>query len=287
MTISACVARPSGRRDTRSAALRVTPVIPHDLRRTSRLTLARLALRRRWGWLLGAAVLLAVGAFVAAVPWNMLARDARIDAEGARADGEIQILTTAVDAEDRTDYVVKYTVVLPSGGAVWGRGVATKEDWRALRVGDVLAVRYDPAHPETNFPADPRYSLGRVRTPGYAAMISACGLPFLILGGLIVWGLVVRLPAAWHRLLARGASADGTVVAVEPQTDADGDPMPEWRLRYAFRDRFGTEREGETESGPRSLVDGWAAGDAGTVQFDPRDPEASVWLGKGDLAFFR
>ena len=59
---------------------------------------------------------------------------------------------------------------------------------------------------------------------------------------------------------------------VEQNVASDGDAMPEWRLRYAFADRFGTECEGETEWGPAELVDSWAAGDAGTVQFDPRDP---------------
>lgn len=262
-------------------------MISRDLRRTSRLALTRLALRRRRGWLLGALALVAVGGFVAATPWNMLARDAAVDAHGVQADGEVQILTTESDGDGGTDHVVRYTVVLPSGGAVWGRGVADRSDWRALAVGDAIAVRYDPARPETNFPADPRYSLGRVRTPEYAAVISACGLPFLILGGLIGWGLLVRLPGAWHRLLAHGTTAPARVVAVEQNTDADGDATPEWRLRYTFPDRFGAIHDGETEWGPRALVGAWAAGDAGLAQVDPRDPSDSVWLGRGDLAFFR
>lgn len=232
-------------------------------------------------------MLLAFGGLFTVAPWGMLARDARVDAQGLRGQGEIQILTTQHDAEDGTDFVIKYTLVVPSGGAVWGRGVATREDWQALAVGDPIAVHYDPADPATNFPADARYSLGRVRTPGYAAVMSSCGLPLVILGGLITWGLLVRLPGVWHRLLAAGHSAEGTVTAIEQQRDSDGDPMPEWALRYTFRDRFGEVREGETECGPRALFDGWADGDAGIVQFDPRDPDTSVWLGRGDLAFFR
>lgn len=232
-------------------------------------------------------MLLTVGGLFGALPWTMLARDARVDAGGERGQGEIQILRTESDGDGATDHVILYTIVLPSGAAVWGRGVASRSDWQALAVGDAIAVRYDSAEPNTNFPADPRYSLGRVRTPGYAAMISACGLPFAVLGGLIGWGLLVRLPGVWHRLLASGHSADGTVVAVEQNRSADGDVMPEWRLRYTFPGRFDDARDGETEWGPRALVDGWAEGDTGLVRYDPRDPDTSVWLGRGDLSFYR
>lgn len=262
-------------------------MIPRDLRRTSRLSLVLLALRRRWGWLLGATVAGLVGGVFVVAPWGMLARDARIDAEGIRGTGTVQILERESDGDGGTDYVIRYTVALPSGGAVWGRGTASRDDWRALRVGDELAVRYDAAGPRDNFPADARYSLGRVRTPGFAAMISACGLPFVIVGGLIGWGLLVRLPAAWHRLLAHGTTAEGCVTGLEQNVDSDGEHAPEWRLRYAFHDRFGREQTGETEWGPRALLAGWAEGDAGLVQADPREPGDNVWLGRGDLAFFR
>ena len=39
--------------------------------------------------------------------------------------------------------------------------------------------------------------------------------------------------------------------------------------------------------GRASLVDGWAEGDTGLVRYDPRDPDTSVWLGRGDLSFYR
>lgn len=262
-------------------------MIDRDLRRISRLSLLALAVRRRWGWLLGAVFFGLVGSLFVAVPWGMLARDARIDAEGARGRGEIQILTTESDGDGGTDYVIQYTVVLPRGGAVRGRGEARRDDWKTLRVGDEIAVHYDPAAPDINFPADARYSLGRVRTPGFAVLMSACGLPFVILGGLVAWGLLIRLPGAWHRLLTYGMTTDGHVVAVERHRDSDGDATGEWTLRYIFRDRFGTEQEGKTEPGPEALFADWAEGDAGLVQVDRRDAATSVWLGRGDLAFYR
>ena len=262
-------------------------MLARDLRRTSRLALVGLAARRRAGWLLAALAFGSAGGLFSVIPWAMLARDTRVEAEGVRATGEIQRLRKASDGDGGTDYVIEYAVVLPSGGVVRGRSTAARRDWRALRVGGELAVLYDPAEPSTNVPADPRYSLGRVRAPGHALVMSTCGLPFVLGAGLVLYGVLVRLPGTWHRLLSRGQSAGGRVVAVEQNVDSDGDAAPGWRVRYAFRDRFGTPREGTTEAGPRALAEDWAEGDAGQVRYDPREPETSVWLGKGDLTFFR
>lgn len=254
-----------------------------ELARLSRLRLTLVAVRRRWGWLGLAAVLLVFGGGFAVAPWAMLARDAGVEHEGERAPATVAALLVEEDADGDAEYAVLYEFEASPGRRVAGRSVATAEAFGALGEGDQIEVAFDPADPRQSFPLDPDLSAGRVRTPGAALLFSAFGLPFVAFGGLIAWGLLVRLPAAWARLLADGHAADGTVVEVEV-----GAKNPrETRLRYHFVDRFGTLREAETEWVPPEVTAGWREGDTGAVRYGRRDPDESIWLGAGDLAFYR
>ena len=253
--------------------------------RTDRLSLTVLALRRRFGWLTLGAVLFAGGAAFAAMPWGMYARDSRIARDGVYTDAAISDLTVDTDDDGGAEYQADYVFLLPSGERAHDRiHSLTRSEYEALEVGDRIRVVYDPARPSDGFPVDNGFKAeGGLQTIGAALLFSIPGALFAAFGSLFLWGLLLRLPASWGRLLQEGRSAEGVVSRVE----LGDENASQARLHYQFEDRFGTVHTGETEWGPRQLVADWSEGDAGQVRYGRRDAADSVWLGRGDLTFYR
>lgn len=74
------------------------------------------------------------------------------------------------------------------------------------------------------------------------------------------------------------ATAPATIIEVTPQHYEDGSDLT---VRYRYRDHVGESHEDEfidDEGAP------YRVGDAGTVEFDPQQPELSTWLGKTGVA---
>ena len=249
--------------------------------RAGRLRLTALAIRRRPGLTAFGAVFFVIGLVLAVAPWGLLARDARIERDGVRTTAAVSTLDVRPDSDGGDTYVVGYLFLLPDGARVENEVTVDRVAFRSVEVGDPLRVVYDPDSPSDGFPTGNGNGLDRGRwTVGAAALFSVMGVVFAALGGLFLWGLLVRLPGVWARLLAEGMPAEGRVTDIERATS-------QARLHYAFQDRFGRPCEGETEWCPLALVASWSVGDRGLVRYDRRDASESVWLGRGDLDVYR
>ena len=265
------------------------PLIARHRRRhlhVGRGQLTLLSLRRHPGWLAVGGLLFVLGALLAVVPWATYARDARIEREGTEAMAVVTRHETATDASGSVEHRVHYAFTLPDGTAQESEATVTLRGSESLALGNTIRVVYDPTHPSDGFPLGNGGGIdGGLRSVGAAAAFSGGGLSLAGLGTLLLWGLLVRGPGAWYRLLEEGSEAEGRVVQVE----ASGDRA---RLHYAFSDRLGVEQSGTTGWVPRAVSEGWAPGDPGIVRYGRRDdgrPDAaeSIWLGRGSLAFFR
>ena len=260
------------------------PLIARRRRRhadAGRTRLTLLALRRHPGWLAVGGLLVALGSLSVVMPWAAYARDARIEREGVETTAAVMRHGTAADADGSVEHRIYYAFTLPDGTTQEDQEAVTREGSESLALGDSIRVLYDPARPSDSFPLGNGEEIdGGPRSVGGAVLFAAFGVAFVGLGGLFLWGLLVRGPGTWSRLLQHGHETEGRVVQVE----ADGARA---RLHYAFRDREGAEHSGVTGWVPPEVSDGWAPGDPGVVRYDQRGAVESVWLGRGSLSFFR
>ena len=248
-----------------------------------RVRLTLLALRRHPGWLVFGGLFFLLGSTFAIAPWAMLARDSRIEREGVEAVATVTRHETTTDADGSAERRIHYAFSLPDGTIKEDQEAVTLEGSRSLALGDSIRVLYDPARPSDSFPLGNGEGIdGGVRSVGAAVLFSGIGALFAGFGSLFLWGLLVRGPGMWHRLLQHGREAEGRVVEVEPN-----DESSTARLHYAFPDRFGREHAGTTEWVPREICDGWTPGDPGIVCYGRQDAGESIWLGRGSLSFFR
>jgi hypothetical protein len=103
-------------------------------------------------------------------------------------------------------------------------------------------------------------------------------VPFGILGAFLARP-GVRRALAILRVQNRGADAAATVLEVVP-TGVMINRVPQWQLRYEFRDRQGRVHTGTSDSlTPHEAAD-WRPSDRGVIRFDPARPQDSLWLGK-------
>ena len=256
-----------------------TPNLP------GRPALTILALRRHPVLALVGAVFVGIGTAFVLLPWLTYARDAALAERGARAEATVVQLRgdpTPGEVGGAQELEFEYAFRLPDGrqASGWTVGVS-REDYRSLSEGDAVRVVYDPGDPTHSFTVGNGLDSDGGESALEAALFSLFGLAFVGFGGLFAWGLLVRLPGRWSRLLREGARATGTVMGVERSGERRA------RLHYAFSDRFGTSHEAQTEWGPVTLADGWSVGDPGEVRYDTRDAGQSVWLGRGDFDFYR
>ena len=101
---------------------------------------------------------------------------------------------------------------------------------------------------------------------------------FAVLGALIA-------KSGWRRLLVHvrvqrnGVAAQATVIDVSP-TGVTVNRVPQWRLRYEFRDGRGERHEGASDDLKPYEAAEWQTGDRGTVRYDRDRAADSVWLGR-------
>ncbi len=255
-----------------------------DLRRVTRAQLTWLGVQRNKPWLFAGTFFVLLGLAWTAMPFGMYHRDAGIVESGARAEAIVGDLNWQGDGDGGYEGDVEYTFSTASGEAVTGREHdISRETFDRLSSGDVVIVAYGPEKPSDNFPLDPdKGVIGGFWKLGTAALFSAFGLIPVIFGGLILWGLFLRLPGQWAELLVHGQTTDGVIVHHRQHDDSGlGDRV---MLGYSFAGRFGAQRIDETQYVSAALAAEWPVGASGQVRFDPRSNE-SLWLGRGDLTF--
>ena len=224
-----------------------------------------------------------LGAALAVVPWRLHARDVRTEHESTAVMAAVAQHETTTDADGSAEHRVSYVFTLPDGTTSEGRAVVTQEGSESLALGDSIRIAYDPARPSNSYPLDNGRGIdGGFHSVGVAATFSTLGALMAGVGGLYLWGLLVRLPGVWHRLLQDGRETEGRLVEIEHSEDAS-----KARLYYAYRDRRGAEHAGATGWVARAVSDEWEPGDPGVVRYAREDAAESVWLGRGTLAFYR
>jgi hypothetical protein len=175
------------------------------------------------------------------------------------------------DGNRSTRYLVSYRFTPESGTPVEQTEELPVELWETLADGDTLAVRYLPGAPETARagPGNPAWG------PPLIAGVTAL---FAILGAVIAWPSWRRI-AVLLRVQRHGVATPATVVGVAP-IGIRVNRIPQWRVRYEFRDRLGQAQQGLSDDLRPHEAAQWQVGDRGTVRYDPDRPVDSVWLGR-------
>lgn len=198
-------------------------------------------------------------------------RDARRferDAVTDRAEVVAKSLEGATrDGNSSTRYLVTYRF-----GADEQTEEIAVEQWEALSEGDTVTVRYLAADPAT----------ARMRPP------SPPWVPPLVAGATALFallGVAIARPG-WRRAVVvlrvqrHGVAAQATVVEIAP-TGTRINRVPQWRLRYEFRDALGRVQQGLSDYLRPYEAAEWQVGDRGAIRYDRDRPVDSLWLGRG------
>jgi hypothetical protein len=229
-------------------------------------------------WLWFGGIWLAVGlSFLAiggAIGLNLMdgGLDARLRAEGTRAEGTV-LTKEIASADDSPRYRVTFRFADALGAVIRGTAELDPNAWDALVERGPIEVVYLQDRPQT------------YRVPGQTGdddAVLAFVLPFMgavvaaLGGGLIVMALRTR--RIRRELLRSGASAAATVVDVGPGSlRING--VPQWQVRYRFRDARGCTHEGRHALSPED-AERWRQGAVGRVRYDTRNPRLQVWTGE-------
>lgn len=229
-------------------------------------------------WLLFGGLWLGVGCVFAAtgsiVLWTEAQREARLARNGASATAVVLAKTTSSRRRNSdATFGIEYRFT-PADGAP--REYSTKVDaarWGSLAEGDVFALRYVRDEPSVHvFPGERRDQ--RVIGPLFAVV----GGIFAVAGALILWRTMARRALA-ERLRVEGMSVEAEVTHVAP-TNFRVNRMPQWAIRYRYRDHVGNVHDSRTPPMPQEEARRWQPGDRGEVRFDTAQPRRHVWLGK-------
>ncbi len=175
------------------------------------------------------------------------------------------------DGNRRTRYLVTYRFTPESGAPIEQTEELPVELWETLAEADTLAVRYLPQAPETARagPGNPAW---------VSPLIAGATALVAILGAFIAWPSWQRI-GVLLRVRRRGVAAPAVVLGVAP-IGVRVNRIPQWRVRYEFRDRLGFAQQGLSDNLRPAEAAEWQVGDQGTVRYDPARPADSVWLGK-------
>lgn len=172
----------------------------------------------------------------------------------------------------RTEYALRYRFQAEGGPVVEGRAVVGVDEWERVQVGDRLAVRYLPGVAGVHRRSDAK----DLESP---IVNLALGVGIGSLFGTLLGRQLFRLRRDL-RLRRHGVPTEATVLTVEP-AGVVVNRVAQWRIRYRYHDHLNKARDGDSGVVPPGDVEGWKAGDTGTVRFDPARPQDSVWIGRG------
>lgn len=188
------------------------------------------------------------------------------------------VVSTSLDAASRdgdnksTRYLVTYRFKPLQGGELEQAEEIPLEVWESLTAGDAVTVHY--------LPDEPRTARMREPTPLWVPpLVAALTAAFAVLGVLIA-------RPGWRRLLVlvriqrNGVAAHATVTEVAP-AGVLINRVPQWRLKYEFRDERGERHEGESDYLQPHEAAAWQSGDRGAVRYYRDGAANSVWLGRG------
>jgi len=202
----------------------------------------------------------------------------RLVAEGWTVDG--MVLTKAItysssDSSSRNGsrnptYHVTFRF-LTRGELVTGEAEVTRDTWDALVEREPIQVTYVLDAPQHH----------RVegQPSGWLVPVSftVLGGFFTSLGGFILLRARNRVRTR-EQVQREGVTTEATVLELR-WANIRINLVQQCLLRYRYQDDRGTSHTGTEHLSPDE-ANAWKVGDTGTVRYDPRRPNRSVWIGK-------
>lgn len=228
-------------------------------------------------WLLFGGLWLGVGSIFALVGgivlWTESGREARLAQNGAIAQAVVLAKARRGGSKSEPSYSIEYRFTGPDGALIEHTAKVDAARWRSLAEGEAFELRYVRDDPQVHLvPGERRDE--RVIGPVFALV----GGVFALGGALILWRARAR-SALVERLRIEGMRVEGEVLEVGP-TNFRVNRMPQWAIRYRYRDHAGNLHDGRTPPMPQEQARQWQPGDRGEVRFDTASPGRHVWLGK-------
>jgi len=228
----------------------------------------------RHTFLLVFGVFFMAGSVLAVIGLRDLADALRLRRQGRIVEAvvvEKDIRRATREGNPRTEYALRYRFQTEGGPAVEGRAAVDVNEWERLQVGDRLTVRYLPGVAGAHRRADGKDLESPIVNLALGAGIGA-------LFGTFFGRQLFRLRREL-RLRRDGVPTEATVLTVEP-AGVVVNRVAQWRIRYRYHDHLNKARDGDSGAVPPGDIEGWKAGDTGTVRFDRARPQDSVWIGR-------
>lgn len=192
----------------------------------------------------------------------------RLDGEGVRVQGLVLSKEISSPRDRSTSYHVTFRFEDASGRAIRGSAELSAEAWDALAERGPIEVVYLDDRPQT------------YRVAGQSDSDLVLAIVFALVGGVlaVVGGVIVGNALRVRRVARSGAIALANVVDVRPgRLLING--IPQWEVRYRFRDASGRTHEGKGSLSP-SDAESLKPGAVRRVRYDARNPRANVWTGE-------
>ena len=193
---------------------------------------------------------------------------ARLDGQGVRVQGLVLAKEISAPRDGSASYNVTFRFDDASGRTIRGSAKLNAEAWDALDERGPIEVVYLADRPQT------------YRVAGQSDSERVIALVFSLLGAVlaVVGGVVVGNALRVRRVARTGAVALASVVDVRPgRLHING--IPQWEVRYRFRDACGRTHEGKGSLSP-SAAESLKPGAVRRVRYDARNPRANVWTGE-------
>jgi len=229
-------------------------------------------------WVVFGGAWLAIGSLFAAIGgvllWQEHALDQGLAREGVTASGVVLAKSRHGRANQEPKFRVEYRFKSDDGTLIERTAEVDRETWNALSEGGAAEVRYVRSAPERH----------RLRGESGAKFVvglafSALGGPLAVSGASVLWRAVARRKFT-ERLLREGSRAQAEVIEVFA-THFRINRVPQWAIRYRYRDLFGGTHEGRTPPMPPEEAQRWKPGDRGEVRFETQRPQRNIWVDKG------
>jgi hypothetical protein len=203
---------------------------------------------------------------------------ARFAAQGRTTQGVVlgkEIVSSSSSSSSTSSppsYRVTFRFTDQRGQTLRGSEELEAEAWDTLVEGGPIELAYLPDQPQT-------YRVqGRHDTTGILTLVfGGVGAALAVVGGFVLFN-ALRHRRREHDLEATGVSTEATVIALA-QGNLRINGIPQWKLRYRFRDFHGGSHEGSRTLSAQE-AESWQEGATGRVRYDSRRPRSHVWIGK-------
>jgi hypothetical protein len=217
-------------------------------------------------WLSVGAVFLAAGG---AIALSRSSLEDRFATESRTAAGTVLTKEIVSSSDRATSYRVEFRFESDQGVTVRGSAKLDATAWDELIEQGPIEVVYLASSPQT------------FRVPGQRGSTLVLSWVILLVGAVLagVGGFLLLRALHLRRVERTGVVTAAIVTEVAPgNVHING--VPQWRLRYRFRDGKGEQREGSCHL-RADQAQRWRAGSEGRVRYDPARPRSNVWIGDG------